>query len=88
LILADTNYPGWAASVDGKPVAIQTAYGLFRAVPVPAGTHVVEFRFEPASLELGAIITLLSLLIWIGLPLCALRIHSWIKTSLPAESTS
>lgn len=66
LILTDTHYPGWAATVDGQPAEIQTAYGLFRAVPVTPGTHTVEFHFEPASLKLGAGITALSLIVLIG----------------------
>jgi hypothetical protein len=26
---------------------------MFRAVELPAGTHTVEFRFEPASVKVG-----------------------------------
>lgn len=62
LILTDANYPGWLATVDGQPAEIQTAYDLFRAVPLSAGTHTVEFRFEPQSLKFGAIISVISLI--------------------------
>jgi len=71
LILADTHYPGWAATLDGQPATIEPAYGLFRAVSIPAGTHTVEFRFEPASLKIGAVITSFSFLL-----LAVLFIHS------------
>ena len=67
LILTDEDYPGWLATVDGQPAEITKAYGLFRAVSIPAGTHTVEFRFEPASLKVGAIITIASLLVLTGL---------------------
>jgi hypothetical protein len=58
LVLADTYYPGWKATVDGQPTPIYRANYLMRAVVVPAGEHVVEFRFEPASFWLGFRVTL------------------------------
>jgi uncharacterized membrane protein YfhO len=54
LVLADTYYPGWTATVDGKPVPIVRADYGFRGVAVPRGRHEVEFRYAPASLRCGA----------------------------------
>ncbi len=62
LLLLDTDYPGWEAAVDGSPAPIRRANGAFRAVEVPAGQHVVEFRYRPASLRVGAAGSALSLL--------------------------
>ncbi len=56
VVLNDVWHPWWRASVDGRPVPIQRANVLFRAVPVPAGTHRVVMTFEPvagAIAELG-----------------------------------
>jgi hypothetical protein len=61
LVLSDTFYPGWQATIDGKPTKIfQTNY-VQRGVQVPAGNHLVEYRFEPMSFKLGAGITIAAL---------------------------
>jgi hypothetical protein len=53
LLLTDAYYPGWTATVDGSPAPILRADIMFRAVELPAGTHTVEFRFEPLSVKIG-----------------------------------
>lgn len=53
LVVSETDYPGWEATVDGKPVPILRANGAFRAVEVPEGRHRVEFRFRPPSVRQG-----------------------------------
>lgn len=63
LVLSDTFYPGWSASVDGDEAEILRAYGLYRAVRVPAGEHVVELRYRPRSLVRGGVVSALSLLV-------------------------
>jgi hypothetical protein len=68
LVLADANYPGWRAYVDGSETPILTADSIFRAVRVPAGDHLVEFTYEPFTFRLGAAISLgtLALLACVG----------------------
>ncbi|MBI3971145.1 MAG: YfhO family protein [Chloroflexi bacterium] len=58
LFLGDTFHPAWRAHVDGVPRRVYEANAMFRAVAVPAGKHEVVFRYEPASLQWGALITL------------------------------
>ena len=54
LVLTDTDAPGWHATTDAAPTPIYRANGLFRAVRVPPGDHLVVFEYAPTSLRLGA----------------------------------
>jgi hypothetical protein len=53
LLLTDAYYPGWVATVDDAPAPILRADLMFRAVELPPGSHVIEFRFEPRSVKVG-----------------------------------
>lgn len=65
LLLADTYYPGWHAEIDGVPADIQPAYGVFRAVQVPAGADEIEFVYRPLSFTIGMVSTLLAWPLWL-----------------------
>ncbi|MCE7982334.1 MAG: hypothetical protein DYG89_14155 [Caldilinea sp. CFX5] len=67
LVLSDTAYPGWQATVDGAPTTIYTTNYLFRGVRVPAGEHEVRFVYAPTSWQRGLIISSIALLCWVGL---------------------
>jgi hypothetical protein len=67
LILDDTAYPGWQASLDGHRVAWHPANEDFRAVAIPAGQHTVTFRYRPGSVLKGAIISVVCGLIVLAL---------------------
>ncbi|GAB4310721.1 MAG: hypothetical protein Kow0059_00300 [Candidatus Sumerlaeia bacterium] len=62
LVLSDTFYPGWRASVNGQPVSMFRANGFLRAVPLPAGRHSVEFRYVPDSFYQGAALAALTMI--------------------------
>ena len=53
LVLTDTAYPGWKATVDGRAVPVEAADYVLRGVTVPAGSRVVTFRYEPSSWKLA-----------------------------------
>jgi hypothetical protein len=46
LVVADNWFPAWRASVDGAEAPVLRAYHTLRAVPVPAGEHVVEMSYR------------------------------------------
>jgi hypothetical protein len=54
VVLADTFYPGWRATVDGASARILATNHMFRGVPVPAGRHRVRFEYLPSSAIAGA----------------------------------
>ncbi|MBI2613513.1 MAG: YfhO family protein [Candidatus Levybacteria bacterium] len=53
LFLSENYYPGWNASVDGKETPILRANYTFRAIPVEAGKHTIQFSYMPWSFKLG-----------------------------------
>lgn len=57
LILTDSWFPGWQATVDGKGVPVLRVDHALRGVVLPAGEHRVEFRYRPASFRAGAVVS-------------------------------
>jgi len=68
---------GWNAYIDGKQVPHFEANYAIRGLKVPAGKHVIEFRFEPQVVKTGSTIALISTLV--VLLLIAAGIYYWRK---------
>ncbi len=69
LVLSEVYYPAWRAYVDGKPEKVFVAHHVLRAVPIPAGTHEVELRYESATLAAGIALSLATVTLWLLLAL-------------------
>lgn len=67
LFISDAFYPGWKAYIDNQKTEIYRAHYVFRAVAVPAGKHIVNFRYEPQSFSLGIIISMMSLVLTVAI---------------------
>lgn len=67
LLLLDTWYPGWKATVNGVESPILRADYNFRAVQLPAGKSVIQFCYQPESFRLGIGLFLAGLVITTGL---------------------
>lgn len=71
VVISETAWKGWRATLDGRDAPLHFANLSFLAVRVPAGMHRVELRYLPRSFVIGATLTLTTLLGMIVFP----RIH-------------
>jgi hypothetical protein len=62
LVVYDTFDSGWVATVGGKHASVQQANGLFRALRLAPGDHRVVFKYRPWSLQVGAVISSVTVL--------------------------
>ncbi len=53
LVLCDSWYPGWYATVDGTAVPIYRADFIFRAIAIEPGDHFVTMEYRPMSFAVG-----------------------------------
>jgi hypothetical protein len=66
LVLTDLFDANWHVRMDGQPVPLARVNHLVRGVRLPAGEHRVDFVYEPASLRLGASISLATFVLVAG----------------------
>jgi Bacterial membrane protein YfhO len=69
LVLPDTYFPDWRATVNGRDRRIYATDGAFRGVTVPKGTSRVEFRYEPPAFTIGIALALAALAGFVGIGL-------------------
>lgn len=62
LVFSEIDYPGWRADVDGRGVPILTANYFLRAVWLEPGQHSIRLEYRPASVLIGALVSLSTLL--------------------------
>ena len=73
LVLTDVHYPGWKATVDGREAPIERVDYLLRGVRVPAGSHRVELRYQPASWRIGWIVSAVATLVLVAVAVVGWR---------------
>jgi len=76
VVLDDTWFPGWHATIDGRPATIERVDYFMRGVRIEPGTHTVDMRYAPASWRIGWIVSLLALLGWLALLGYGLKLHT------------
>jgi len=61
LVASITPHRYWHATIEGKPVALQTANIGFQGIVVPAGDHVIEMRYNNPLVWIGMAMSLITL---------------------------
>ncbi len=67
VVFSEIDYPGWVAYVNGVRAPALRAFGVFRALALPAGEWHIVWRFRPATVYIGlalAAVTLLGIVGW------------------------
>ena len=63
-VFSEIFFPwGWNATIDGKPAEIGRVNYVLRALRIPAGTHDIEFTFDPQSLRATNTISVIAVIL-------------------------
>ena len=63
LVIGETWYPDWHATVDGKPASLLRADHALLSVELPPGAREVALHFASPSYARGKLVTLVALLV-------------------------
>ncbi len=74
-VLSEIFYPGWTATIDGKPAEILRVANLFRGIDLDAGNHLIVMTYRPVQLYAGMGLSGLSWLLVIAGLLLGRKIH-------------
>jgi len=72
LVISDNYHPHWSATIDGRAAPLVRANYVWKAVPVPAGEHVVELTYHSAPVALARTAS----------AACALLVLGWAVTAI------
>jgi hypothetical protein len=67
LVLTDSWFPGWRATVDGQPTDVLRVNLGLRGVALSPGKHEVVFEFVPPGLVTGGLLSMLTAVVIVGL---------------------
>jgi hypothetical protein len=62
-----TNSPGWHATVDGKPLALEPYHQVMLQAEVPAGRHTIELDYWPRAFTAGLVCAAIGVLVIAGI---------------------
>ena len=63
VVLGDPGGKGWGVTVDGHAARPRIVDGALRGVVVPAGTHVIRWRYRTPGLTAGLVLSVIGLII-------------------------
>jgi hypothetical protein len=59
LVVSETWFPGWKGWIDGRPSRVEEVDGALRGLFVPPGMHILDSKYRPLSVFLGAGVTVM-----------------------------
>jgi uncharacterized membrane protein YfhO len=65
LILSIANEDGWRVLVDGETAATKDFGGAFMSIPLSAGDHVIEMSYTSPGFALGALISIMCIMVFV-----------------------
>jgi hypothetical protein len=57
IIVSQTYYPGWEATVDGHPASLYEVYGALQGITAAEGIHRIDVHYRPLSVYWGSFLT-------------------------------
>lgn len=63
-VIAQSHYPAWRATVNGRRASVWRANVGFQAVEIPAGTSRIQLDYDDRMFRAGAVLSLFGLLAW------------------------
>ena len=61
LVITETFYPGWKATIDGKNAPILHGNYLFKSLILEAGHHEIRISYFPDSFKIGVLLCIIGL---------------------------
>ena len=74
LVFSEIYYPGWTATVDGKPVELGRVNYVLRALHIDGGKHQVELQFFPQTVKNTETVAYVALAVMLLLILMAIAL--------------
>ncbi|HJQ73218.1 MAG TPA: hypothetical protein VJ887_07365 [Actinomycetota bacterium] len=82
LLVRNTYDPHWHATVDGRSAPVLIGDGFLQAIPVPAGTHTIDLRYDDPWIGIGLAGSGFALMMFLG---AALLLAARERSRLPSN---
>ncbi len=58
-----TDVPGWHATIDGRPLQLESFSGIMLQARIPPGHHVIELHYWPTTFTVGLIVAVTAVVV-------------------------